>query len=312
MSILITGGVGFIGSHLAEHFHRDHSVRVLDNFRSGHRRNLTGLNVEIIEASITDRAAVRAAMRGAEYVFHLAAMTSVPESIRRPHECVEANVVGLLNVLEEAVAAGVRRLCFSSSAAIYGDNPVTPKSEELPPAPCSPYAITKLDGEYYCRLFAATGRIETVALRYFNVFGPRQDPNSAYAAAVPIFIRQALAGQPLTIFGDGQQTRDFIYVKDVVAANVFVATQPGLSGVFNVGYGKQMTILQLARRIIAATGSNSVIQHAPERPGDVKHSRASIEKLHAAGFCPPGSFDVGLAETISYFRQHPTHATELR
>lgn len=303
MSILITGGSGFIGSHLAEHFHQDRKVRILDNFRTGHRGNLAGLNVELIEGSITDRNAVRAAMQGVEYVFHLAAMVSVPESVQRPFECVDANVTGLLNVLEEAAAAKVKKLCFSSSAAIYGDVPVTPKREDQLPAPRSPYAITKLDGEYYCQLFTAAGRLETVAFRYFNVFGPRQDPNSAYAAAVPIFIQRALAGQDLTVYGDGLQTRDFVHVRDVVAANVFGAFQPGLTGSFNVGYGGQITILELIRRIISATGSSAGIKHLPERAGDVKHSCASIEKLRGAGFTPIGSLEAGLTATIEYIRQ---------
>jgi UDP-glucose 4-epimerase len=307
MSILITGGAGFIGSHLAAHFQGQARVRVLDNLRTGHRRNLAGLDVEFVAGSITDRAAVRAAMRGVERVFHLAALVSVPESVERPFDCVDANVTGLLNVLEEAAAAGVRRLCFSSSAAVYGDNPASPKREDLAPAPRSPYAITKLDGEYYCRLYAERGRLETVALRYFNVFGPRQDPGSAYAAAVPIFIREALAGRPLTIFGDGLQTRDFVFVRDVVAANVFASTQPGLTGVFNVGSGGQITVLDLARRILAATGSRSEIRHAPERAGDVRHSCADIGRLRAAGFQPEGRLEQGLAETIAYFRQTPGH-----
>jgi len=308
MSILITGGAGFIGSHLAAHFVSSEPVRVLDNLSSGYRRNLAGLDVEFIEGSITDRRAVAFAMRGIQHVFHLAAMVSVPESIQRPRECIDANVSGLLNVLEAATEAGVRRLCFSSSAAIYGNNPASPKHEEMSPAPCSPYAITKLDGEYYCRLFADSGRLETVALRYFNVMGPRQDPASAYAAAVPIFIRQALANEPLTVFGDGGQTRDFVSVHDVVAANVFASTQPGLTGVFNVGYGAKISILDLARRIIAMTGSRSTIRYEPERPGDVRHSRADIVRLLAAGFQPIGSLDRGIEETIAHFRNsEPYH-----
>jgi UDP-glucose 4-epimerase len=241
-------------------------------------------------------------MRGVDHVFHLAAMVSVPESVQRPLECVEVNVAGLLNVLEEAAAAGVRKLCFSSSAAVYGENPATPKHEAMTPDPRSPYAITKLDGEYYCRLFAMSGRLQTVALRYFNVFGPRQDPSSAYAAAVPIFIRQALAGQALTIYGDGGQTRDFIYVKDVVAANVFAISQPHLTGVFNVGYGGQMSVADLAARILAATRSSSDVKHASARPGDVRHSCADVGKLRAAGFSPAENLERGLAATIEYFR----------
>ncbi len=303
MKVLITGGAGFIGSHLAEQLQGRAEVRVLDNLRTGNRRNLHGLDVEFIEGTILDRATVRRAVAGVDYVFHLAAMVSVPESVERPHECVELNVLGLLNVLQESAAAGVRKLCLSSSAAIYGDNPTVPKVETMLPEPRSPYAVTKLDGEYYCRQFAESGRLETVALRFFNVFGPRQDPGSAYAAAVPIFIQRALAQQPITIYGDGGQTRDFIHVKDIVAANLFAATTRGLTGVFNVGYGGQITVLELAQRIVAQAGSRSEIRHAPPRAGDVRHSRANVDALHAAGFRPVSSLEAGLAETLAYFRQ---------
>lgn len=302
MKVLITGGAGFIGSHIAEQLQGRAEVRVLDNLRTGYRRNLDGLSIDFIEGSILDRAAVRAAVRGVDYVFHLAAMISVPESVERPRECVELNVTGLLNVLEEAAAAGVRKLCLSSSAAIYGNNPAVPKVETMLPEPRSPYAVTKLDGEYYGRQFTEAGRLDTVALRFFNVFGPRQDPGSAYAAAVPIFIRQALTHRPITIHGDGGQTRDFIYVKDIAAANLFAATTPGLTGVFNAGYGGETTVLELAQRIIAQAGSRSEIRHAPERAGDVRHSRADVSALRAAGFRPVSSLDAGLAETLSYFR----------
>ncbi len=302
MKVLITGGAGFIGSHLAEHFQGKAEVRVLDNFRTGHRRNLDGLKVELIEGSILDRELVERAVRGVDYVFHLAALVSVPESVERPHECVALNVTGLLNVLEASAAAGVKKVCLSSSAAVYGNNPELPKREEMRPEPRSPYAVTKLDGEYYCQQFAETRRLETVALRFFNVFGPRQDPKGAYAAAMPIFMQQALAGEPLTIHGDGGQTRDFVYVKDIVAANVFAATTAGLTGVFNVGYGRAMTVLELARRIVALAESRSEIRHAPERAGDVRHSLASIEKLTAAGFRPGGSLETGIAETLAAMR----------
>jgi UDP-glucose 4-epimerase len=302
MTILITGGSGFIGSHIAEYFQGKAHVRVLDNLRTGHRRNLEGLEVEFVAGSITDMDCVRRAMEGVDYVFHLAALVSVPESVQRPHECVELNVRGLLNVLEASAAAGVRKLCLSSSAAIYGNNPLVPKREDMLPEPRSPYAVTKLDGEYYCQQFTESGRLETAALRFFNVFGPRQDPAGAYAAAIPIFIQRALADEPLTIHGDGGQTRDFIYVKDIVAANIFAATTPGVTGVFNVGYGGQMTVLELARRIIELAGSRSEIRHAPERAGDVRHSRASVDKLAAAGFRPTGSLEAGLRETLEHFR----------
>lgn len=302
MRVLITGGSGFIGSHLAEYFQRKAHVRVLDNLRTGHRRNLAGLDVEFLEGSICNREIVRSAVEDVDYVFHLAAMVSVPESVERPHECVELNVTGLLNVLEASAAAGVRKLCFSSSAAIYGNNPVVPKREDMLPEPRSPYAVTKLDGEYYCQLCNESGRLATTALRFFNVFGPRQDPNGAYAAAVPIFIQRALAGETLTIYGAGEQTRDFIYVKDIVAANVFAAMTPGITGVFNAGYGRQITVRELAQRIIALAGSRSEIRYAPERPGDVRHSRANVDKLIAAGFRPSGSLEAGLAATLEYFR----------
>ncbi len=302
MNVLITGGAGFIGSHLAARLQGGHAVRVLDDLSTGRRENLTGLRVELIEGSITDRAAVSRAVRDVEVVFHLAAMVSVPESMQRPDACVERNVTGLLNVLTAATEAKVRRLCFSSSAAVYGERPESPKREDLTPDPRSPYAITKLDGEYYCRLWSATTPLETVSLRYFNVFGPRQDPKSAYAAAVPIFLRQALASEPLTIFGDGGQTRDFISVHDVVAANLFAATTPGMAGVYNVGYGGEMTVLDLAQRIIRATGSRSVIQHAPTRAGDVRHSRADVTRLLASGFRPTTSVDAALAELVASAR----------
>lgn len=302
MKILITGGSGFIGSHLVEHFQGKAEVRVLDNLRTGHRRNLDGFDVEFIEGSITDRALVDRAVKGVDYVFHLAALVSVPESVERPHECVSLNVNGLLNVLEASAAAGVKKLCFASSAAIYGNNPELPKRETMRPEPRSPYAVTKLDGEYYCQQYAETGRLETAAFRFFNVFGPRQDPKGAYAAAMPIFMEKALAGEPLTIFGDGGQTRDFIYVKDIVAALVFGAMTPGATGVFNAGYGGKITVLELARRIIELAGSKSEIRHAPERAGDVRHSMASVDKLQAAGFRPTGSLEEGIAATLAWMR----------
>jgi len=301
MRILVTGGAGFIGSHLVEHYQDRATIRVLDNFRSGHRRNLAGLKCELIEGSILDRELVRRAMQEVDYVFHLAAMISVPESMDQPIECVRINTEGTLVVLEEAAAAGVKKLCFSSSAAIYGDNPTVPKRETMVPEPKSPYAVTKLDGEYYCAMFARERRLPTACLRYFNVFGPRQDPASAYAAAVPIFIAKAVRGEPLTVFGDGEQTRDFIYVKDIVAANAFMAEHPEHGGVFNVAYGRRLTINDLANMIIAELKSASPIVHGPERAGDVKHSMAAIERLLATGFVPSGQFREGLAATIAFF-----------
>ncbi|MCF6176656.1 MAG: NAD-dependent epimerase/dehydratase family protein [Victivallaceae bacterium] len=302
MKILVTGGAGFIGSHIVEHFQGKAEVRVLDNLRSGYLRNLDGFDVEFIEGDIRNRTIVKQAMQGVDYVFHMAAMISVPESMDKPIECVDLNVNGLLVVLEEAAKADVKKLCFSTSAAIYGDNPTVPKLETMYPEPKSPYAITKLDGEYYCNMFSQEGKLKTACLRYFNVFGPRQDPKSAYAAAVPIFTAKAVENEPISIFGDGEQTRDFIYVKDIVAANAFMA-QSEFTGVYNIAYGKKITINNLVDTIKGIIGSSSEVKHLEERAGDVKHSMAAVDKLNATGFTPGSSFAAGLAETIKFFKE---------
>jgi len=302
MKILVTGGAGFIGSHIVEHFQNQAEVRVLDNLRTGFRANLSGLKCEFIESSILDRSAVREAMQGVNYVFHLAAMVSVPESMQKLLECNEINGAGTLVVLEEAARARVDKLIFSSSAAIYGSNPVVPKIETMLPEPRSGYAITKLDGEFYCNLFTTEGRLPTLCLRYFNVFGPRQDPRSQYAAAVPIFIDRALKHEPITIFGDGDQTRDFIFVKDIVAANAFFASQSSATGTLNVACGKSISISGLAASICQMVGSRSQILHASVRPGDVKHSLASVEKLQTLGFMARNQLEQGLRATVDYFR----------
>lgn len=303
MKILVTGGSGFIGSHIVEHYQElAEEIRVLDNLRTGYRRNLEGLRHTFIEGSVTDRDLVGKAVEGIDLIFHLAALVSVPESMARPAECVDINVHGLLNVLEASAAAGARKLVFASSAAIYGDNPTVPKLEGMFPEPKSPYAITKLDGEYYLDLFQRERGLETAAIRFFNVFGPRQDPKGAYAAAVPIFIEKALAGEDIHIHGDGGQTRDFIYVKDIVGALSFAAETPGVTGVFNAGYGGQMTINDLAGKILAASGSSSRVVHGPARAGDVRHSRASADKLREAGWQPRHTLDEALASTLAHFR----------
>lgn len=303
MKILVTGGSGFIGSHIVEHYQdKAEEIRVLDNLRTGYRHNLDGLKHTFIEGSITDRELVKKAVEGVDYIFHMAALVSVPESMAKPGECVDINVHGLLNVLEEAAAAGVKKLVFASSAAIYGDNPTVPKLETMVPEPKSPYAITKLDGEYYLGMFQKEGRLETAAVRFFNVFGPRQDPKGAYAAAVPIFIEKAVKNEDITVFGDGGQTRDFIYVKDIVGALSFAVETPGVTGVFNAGYGGQITINDLANNLISAQGSSSKVLHADERPGDVRNSRASSDKLRAAGWVPKHSLEEGLGVTLEFFR----------
>lgn len=302
MRILITGGAGFIGSHLVEHLHESAEVVVLDNLRSGYLQNLEGLSHTFIKGSVTDRAAVDVAMKGVDLVYHLAAMISVPESMSAPQECVTTNVLGLLNVLESATAAGAKKVVLASSAAIYGDNPTVPKIEDMVPEPKSPYAISKLDGEYYLEMFRREGKLDTASLRFFNVFGPRQDPGSAYAAAVPIFMRQAFANQEITIFGDGEQTRDFVYVQDVVAALVHVGNRYDLHGTYNIGYGMSRSINNLAALIIRLSGSSSRIQHKEDRLGDVKHSRASIDKLQGSGFNHLSTLELGISETLDFFR----------
>jgi UDP-glucose 4-epimerase len=302
MKILVTGGAGFIGSHIVEHFNENAEVVVLDNLRSGFKHNIENFDVKFIEGSVTDVNKVKQAVSGVDYVFHLAAMISVPESMEKPAECVEINTIGMLNVLKASAAAGVKKLVFSSSAAIYGDNPTVPKKEIMFPEPKSPYAVTKLDGEYYCKMFNNEGWLKTASLRYFNVFGPRQDPKSQYAAAVPIFIFKAVRNETITIFGDGSQTRDFIYVKDIAAANVHLATKSDFCGVCNAAYGKSITILDLAKKIIAITGSKSEIKFAEKRAGDVKDSLADVTNLKQTGFKTQANFDIGLQKTIEFFQ----------
>jgi UDP-glucose 4-epimerase len=300
MRALITGGAGFIGSHLAAHLGKyGTQVRVLDNFRTGKRRNLSRLDVELIEGSILDQRVVQRAVKGIDHVYHLAAFVSVPESVVAPRSCAEINVCGLLNVLEAAAQARVKKFCFASSAAVYGNSLVALKREDMPADPRSPYAVTKLDGEFYCRQFSNDRRLATVALRFFNVFGPRQDPDGPYGAVVPTFMREARAGRPLRIFGDGLQTRDFIYVQDIVSALTHVTIRPKLTGVFNAGYGHRTTVRELAERIIAIAASRSRIKYCAVRLGDVRNSRACIDRLLAAGWRPTGTLDEGLGKTYS-------------
>lgn len=303
MRILITGGSGFIGSHLAESFQGEAAVRVLDNLATGHGANLAGLDVDFRRGSILDEVALQGAMVGVDFVFHLAAMVSVPVSVQHPGECEEVNGMGVIRVLEAGAQAGVKKVFFASSAAIYGDNPSVPKTEAMLPEPKSPYAITKLQGEHWCRFYHEEGRVRTAVLRFFNVFGPRQDPRGAYAAAVPIFIDKALRGEPLVIYGDGSATRDFIYVQDIVAAIRHVTLTPELTGVRNAGYGGTITVKALAQKIVELSGSKSEICYLPARPGDVKHSRAGVDSLAATGFQPVGSLEAGLAATLAHFRQ---------
>jgi UDP-glucose 4-epimerase len=308
MKILVTGGAGFIGSHIVEHFQGKASeIRVLDNLRTGFPKNLDGFKHTFISGSITDKQLVKSAVQDIDYIFHMAAMVSVPESMIHISECIQINVNGTLNILEAASDAGVKKIVFASSAAIYGDNPSSPKIETMCPAPKSPYAITKLDAEYYLEMFHAQNKILTTSFRFFNVFGPRQDPKGAYAAAVPIFMEHAQRGKNIVIHGDGGQTRDFIYVKDVVEALAFGATKQEMKGSYNVGYGEQTNIQQLVDTIMAIDGTQSLIEHKPSRAGDIRHSLASVDKLKATGWKPTYNLEYGLAETYASFKKAHNH-----
>jgi UDP-glucose 4-epimerase len=300
--ILITGGAGFIGSHLLSHFAEQAEVTVLDDLRSGYARNLEGVRCRFLQGSILDDVTLKQAIAGAEEVYHLAAMISVPESIAKPAECAQLNTEGTRRVLDAALAAGARKVVLASSAAIYGDNPTVPKLETMPPEPKSPYAETKLAGEKLLEQYRVTHGLGAASLRFFNVFGPRQDPRSAYAAAVPIFIAKALRNESIGIHGDGGQTRDFIHVTDIIGALAYAGESKDMSGTYNVGYGQSQSILALAQEIIRLTGSKSVIEHLPPRAGDVRHSVASTERLLSAGWKPQSSVSAGLAETIAAFR----------
>lgn len=295
--VLITGGAGFIGSHLAAAWlARGARVTVLDNLRSGYLRNLAGLAVDFIEGSVEDADLVARLCEGKHYVHHLAAMVSVPESMAKPREAEAINVLGTLNVLEGCRRAGVAKLVYSSTSAVYGpiDRPI--HSEADLPDPLSPYAITKLAGEHYLGLYRRIHKVPSVALRYFNVYGPRQDPGSAYAAAVAIFAERARRGEPLHIHGDGEQTRDFVFVEDVAAANLLAAERG--DGLYNVACGTRITVNDLARMIINLSGSSSQIQHGPERAGDIRHSRGSSERIQALGWSPRVELAEGLRRCL--------------
>jgi UDP-glucose 4-epimerase len=280
MKVLVTGGAGFIGSHIAEYFaEAGHTVRILDNLATGFIRNIPQYkNIEFVQGDICDSSLVEKAVSGIDCVFHEAALVSVPLSCERPAEAFRINTLGTLNVLQSCVKAGVDKFVTASSAAVYGNNPVLPKSEDMYPEPASPYAISKLDGEYLARMFYMDHGLRTTCLRYFNVYGPRQDPKSPYAAVIPIFLERAKAGKDLVIYGDGLQSRDFVHVKDVVRANAS-ALECGDGQVFNVAMGKSVTVLELAENIIQLTGSSSRIVHEASRAGDVRDSRASVSKI---------------------------------
>ncbi len=306
---LVTGGAGFIGSHLVEELvHRRQNVRVLDNFSSGRRENLAHLagHVEIIEGDIRDIATVRQAMVEVDYVLHQAALASVPCSVADPLTTEQVNVGGTLNVLLAARDARVRRVVFASSCAVYGDSPALPKHEQMPPEPLSPYAASKMAGEGYCRAFQQVYGLPTVVLRYFNVFGPRQDPHSQYAAVIPKFINAALSGCALTVFGDGQQSRDFVYIANVVTANLLACQSDAAVGqVINVASGRGCSLLELIEQLrVLLDGKELRVEHLPAQPGDIRHSLGDIQRAaQLLGYVPRVDFVTGLHETVQYFQQ---------
>lgn len=301
--ILITGGAGFIGSNLAEELAEKNEVVIMDDLSTGRIENIKPLekdNVTFIKGSITDLDLLRQSFRDIEYVFHLAAIPGVPASIKDPVTSNDVNINGTLNVLVAARDSGVKKVVYASSCAVYGDAAVPPIAETAPPAPKSPYAVTKLAGEYYCGVFNEAYSLPAVSLRYFNVYGQRQDPNSEYAAVIPRFIAKALADEPPVIYGDGFQTRDFVFVKDVVKANI-LAAKSNETGIFNIGSGEAVTINELAGAIISLTGRNLEPVHSEERTGDIKHSQSSIEKARRIHYKPEYSLKEGLNETIDWF-----------
>lgn len=329
--VVVTGGAGFIGSHLAEELaRRGYQVTILDDLSSGKLENIVGLvrrpfsgedrrgsappenlsspspwksegdkggEVDFIQGSVTDLPLLQRLFPSIDYVFHQAAIPSVPRSIENPQASHEANVTGTLNVLLAARDNGVKKVIYASSSSVYGDTPVLPKREDMIPSPVSPYAVTKLAGEHYCRVFHEVYGLPTICLRYFNVYGPRQDPDSQYAAVIPRFIKKVSEGSPPIIFGDGEQSRDFTFIKDAVEANI-LAAESDATGIFNIGRGESTTINELARLVINIVGNKLEPIHQPPRPGDIRHSLADISKAKTFGYNAKYSLEEGLKEAM--------------
>ncbi len=306
---LVTGGAGFIGSHISERLVRDgHRVRVFDDFSAGKAENLISFkdDVEIMRADVRDKTALAEAVKDVEVVFHQAALGSVPRSVADPVTTHDVNITGTLNVLLAARDAGVRRVVFASSSSVYGETLELPKHEKMQPQPLSPYALSKLAGEYYIKVFKQVYGFEAVALRYFNIFGPRQDPNSHYAAVIPRFAMALLTGDQPTIYGDGLQSRDFTYVENVVEANLLASEAEGVAGqAFNIACGGRYTLLELLNQMKEFLGSQIEPLHEPMRAGDVRDSQASIEAAEQAlGYRILVDFREGLRQTVQWYRSN--------
>jgi UDP-glucose 4-epimerase len=307
-TFLVTGGAGFIGSHIVEALvRRGDRVRVLDNLCTGHRENLAafGKDVEFIEGDVSDPTVTAEAVKGVDCVFHEAALASVPRSVERPMNTHQACVTGTLNLLDQSRRAGVRRVVYAASSSAYGDQPYSSKRENDLPAPRSPYAAAKLAGELYCQAFFHTYGLETVCIRYFNVFGPRQDPNSPYSAVIPLFITAMLSGRRPLIYGDGHQSRDFTFVENVVRGNLLAADAEGVAGLmFNVATGRSVTLLNLLAALNKSLGMNVEPEFKPPRVGDVRESLADITRAgRLLGYEPAVTLQEGLDRSIEYYRR---------
>lgn len=310
--VVVTGGAGFIGSHLARRLAEQNHCIVIDDLSTGRIDNLAleiaESRLKFVEGSIMDLELLQRVFDGVDYIFHQAAMVSVPRSIEKPAACATTNIIGTLNVLLAARDNRASKVIFASSSSVYGDTPDLPKNERARPNPLSPYAASKLAGEQYCEVFSRSFGLDTACLRYFNVHGPGQDPHSQYAAVIPRFIVRILNGEPPVIFGDGNQTRDFTFVKDVVEANMLVA-ESDATGVFNIGTGSRVSINELAEMIIDLAGKNLVPIHEEPRAGDVMHSLADIAKASTFGYEPTYSLREGLRENIEYVINGVGHTT---
>jgi nucleoside-diphosphate-sugar epimerase len=308
---LVTGGAGFIGSNLTRALlQQGHRVRVFDNFSTGRRINLEEIqaDIELMEADLRDVEALKRAVQGIQHIFHIGALPSVQRSVEDPFTTHDVNVTGTLNLLLAARDAGVERMVFSSSSSVYGDTPTLPKQEDMLPQPLSPYALSKLAGEHYLRIFHQLYGIKTFSLRYFNVFGPRQDPASHYAAVIPLFVDALCNGRPIYVDGDGGQTRDFTFVADVVLGNMCCMTAPDAAagGVFNLAWGYRTAIKELAQQIADQLSVPLEAVHRPPRAGDVRDSQADSTRARTLlGWDPQVPFEDGLRRTIEWFRQNP-------
>ena len=309
MNVVITGGAGFIGSNLVNALlDRDYDVTVIDNLSTGKLDNIRNLlennkNLNLIQGDIRDLSLLQKIFNNKDYVFHLAAISSVAKSVENPILVDEVNIRGTLNILVAARDTSIKKVVFASSAAVYGDTRELPKREDMPPNPLSPYAVSKLTGEYYCRVFSELYDLKTISLRYFNVYGARQDPNSEYAAVIPKFIHRILDNKPPIIYGDGSQTRDFIYVKDIVRANLLAIEKKDITGVFNIASGRKTSINTLANMIMDILDRKLKPIYEKPREGDIKDSYADISKAkNKLGFKPLYTLEDGLGGTIEYFK----------